>query len=315
MAIEEEGYLDETAQYAWMKAGQHWQDYGNRSIPTSYGFAIRLNDSERLREESRRLGQQLDQLLPGKREQLIAERRAQLSAEEVTALDTPPTERTAEQSDAAISAQRKLNVTFSDIAAVAPEHQRRDVDRIVRQGQEAEATADAIDLYRDQVNYLYWKQRCEIEQTDTAIRARKCVYEANKAYDIADLEGMREKYEQAWEAWAQIFDQYPDMLEDTTAEELVDEVKRYRWLLGQLELPWPPPGFKLQKLMERYDESFQSRPPDDKVDDSGAATGESGSAQQHLAHDLSIWNGREQIGVAAIGDGHAAGHRGGAGCC
>ncbi len=109
------------------------------------------------------------------------------------------------------------------------------------------------------MNYTYWKQRCEIEQTDTAIQARNLIYEANQAYREADLEQMRQKYEQAWDAWAQIFDEYPDMLEDATAEDLVDEVKRYQWLLAQMELPWPPPGFKLKNLMERYDESFPSR--------------------------------------------------------
>ncbi len=51
VAIEEEGYLDETAQYAWMKAGEQWNAYGDRPIPTSYGFAIRLNDGERLQKE------------------------------------------------------------------------------------------------------------------------------------------------------------------------------------------------------------------------------------------------------------------------
>ena len=49
------------------------------------------------------------------------------------------------------------------------------------------------------------------------------------------------------------------MLEDATAEDLVDEVKRYQWLLAQLDEPWPPPGFKLQQLMERYDQSFSSQ--------------------------------------------------------
>ena len=71
---------------------------------------------------------------------------------------------------------------------------------------------------------------------------------ADQAYRKADLEGMRNKYEQAWEEWAKIFDKYPDILEDTTAEDLVDEVKRYQWLLAQLDEPWPPPGFKLRKV-------------------------------------------------------------------
>ncbi len=259
VAIEEEGFLDETAQYAWLKAGEHWNAYGDRPIPTSYGFAIRLNDGERMHEESARLGKELDRLVPGVREQLIEQRRTQLSDEERNALNTPPDERTMEQNAAAYSAQAKLDVTFADIAERAPENVRREVQRLVRLGREADAIAQAIDMYREQVNYVYWKDRCEIEQTDTAIRARKLVYEADQAYQKADLEGMREKYEQAWEEWAKIFEQYPEMLEDTTAEDLVDEVKRYQWLLAQLDEPWPPPGFKLQKLMERYDQSFSSQ--------------------------------------------------------
>jgi hypothetical protein len=275
VAIEEEGYLDETARYAWMKAGERWQDYGNRPIPTSYGFSIRLNDSERKREESQQLAERIDQLLPGTRAQLIDERRGQLSEDEITALETSPAERTPEQAAAANSASRKLNVSVSDIAALAPEEKRRETDRLVRQHEAAEATADAIDLYRDTVNYTYWGKRCEIEQTDTAIRARKCLYEANQARELADLEGMRAKYEQAWEAWAEIFDQYPEMLEDTTAEELVDEVKRYQRLVStDLGEPWPPPGFKLKKLLERYDESFSSSGLPDEV---GSSDGDSPS--------------------------------------
>jgi hypothetical protein len=256
VAIEEEGYLDETAQYAWRKAGDDWNAYGDRPIPTSYGFAIRLSDGERMRAESERLGKELDELVPGVRQQLIEQRRAQLNDEERIALNTPPEKRTMEQGAAAFAAQHKLKVTFADIAERASAGVRREVQRLVRLGREAESTAQAIDLYREQVNYVYWKERCEIEQTDTAIRARKLVYEADQAYQNADLEGMRRKYEQAWDEWAKIFDQYPDMLEDTTAEELVDEVKRYQWLLAQLEEPWPPAGFKLQRLMERYDQSF-----------------------------------------------------------
>jgi hypothetical protein len=30
----------------------------------------------------------------------------------------------------------------------------------------------------------------------------------------------------------------------------VDAIKRYRFVLGQLDEPFPPPGFKLQKLIE-----------------------------------------------------------------
>ena len=38
--------------------------------------------------------------------------------------------------------------------------------------------------------------------------------------------------------------------EDTTAEDLMISLRRYAWLLSQLDEPFPPPNFKLQPLLE-----------------------------------------------------------------
>ena len=40
------------------------------------------------------------------------------------------------------------------------------------------------------------------------------------------------------------------MMEDTTAEDLMDAVRRYAWVLSQLDEPFPPADFKLQPLLE-----------------------------------------------------------------
>ena len=63
---------------------------------------------------------------------------------------------------------------------------------------------------------------------------------------------MKAKYVAAWDEWAKIFDEHPIMMEDTTAEELMDGVRRYAWLLNQLDEPFPPEGFKLQKLLDMH---------------------------------------------------------------
>ena len=42
------------------------------------------------------------------------------------------------------------------------------------------------------------------------------------------------------------------MLEDTTAEDLMDAVRRYAWLLNQLDEPFPPEVFKLQRLLDMH---------------------------------------------------------------
>jgi hypothetical protein len=257
VAIEEEGHLDEAAQYAWMRAGNQWREYGRREIPTSYGFAIRLEDRERLESEAERYGQQLDKLLPGVRKIIEDEKRAALDETELAAMAIPENKRTEEQRLLAFSANRKTRANYAELAERAPPELKREVDRLVRKGQEARDKADAIYNYQDQVNYEYWKLRCDVEQTDTAIRGRRYVWEARQAGEDADLTTMKMKYELAWDEWAKIFDEHPIMMEDTTAEELVEDVRRYAWVLGQLDEPFPPPGFKLMKLIEIHSSEME----------------------------------------------------------
>ena len=255
-AIEEEGYLDERARVAWMKADDAWTDYGSRDIPTTYGFSIRLNNGENLRNQADELRAEMLAMMPGAREEILKIKRAQIHPEAIEAMETPWEERTMEQNSMATMAERSLSIQFDDLLQRAPVDKQDEVARMVRHGKRMEATADAIDNYREQVNYLYWKLRCEIEQQQTAINARKYLYAAEEAYEIADLEAMRENYEAAWDEWAKIFDEYPVMMEDTTAEDLVDAIARYRWVLSQFEEDFPPPGFKLTKLLELNDPNF-----------------------------------------------------------
>jgi hypothetical protein len=249
-AIEEEGHLDEKAQIAWRRAGAAWDEYGRREIPTSYGFNIRLVDLERMQAEADNYGKQLDELLPGVRAEIEGEKIAALSPEELEARDIPEQQRTEEQRLLAYAADRKSRARYVEMAERAPAALKRQVGRLVSQGQIAQSFVDAIYQYRDQVNFDYWKLRCEIEQQDTAIAARRYIYEADKAYESTDLELMRTKYEAAWTEWAKIFEKYPSLMEDTTAEDLMDEVRRYAWLLGQLDEPFPPADFKLNRLIE-----------------------------------------------------------------
>jgi hypothetical protein len=256
VAIEEEGHLDETAQFAWRRAGDAWREYGLREIPTTYGFAIRLEDRARMEQESQRFGKQLDELLPGVRAEIEAEKRAALDEAERTALETPAEARTEEQQMLAVDAERKIRARYAEMAERAPAELKRKVNQLVKQGELARTIADAIFSYQDQVNYEYWKLRCEIEQTDEAIRGRKYIWEARQAQATADLETMKEKYELAWDEWAKIFEKHPTMMEDTTAEELIEDVRRYSWVLSQMDEVFPPPGFKLLPLVELHQQAM-----------------------------------------------------------
>ena len=255
-AIEEEGYLDERARVAWMKAGDQWQAYGNRDIPTTYGFSIRLNEGSAMRRDANRIRDELLAMIPGAREEILAKKREAISPEALEASELPWQERTVEQSAMALMTDRRLRVEFDDLSKRAPAEKKAEFDRLIREGIRLEAEADAIDNYQEQVNYRYWKLRCEIEQSQEAIDARKYLYAAEEAYKVADLEGMRENYEASWNEWAKIFEKYPVMLEDTTAEDLMESVARYRWVLEQFEETFPPADFKLMRLLELNDPNF-----------------------------------------------------------
>ena len=114
-----------------------------------------------------------------------------------------------------------------------------------------------IDRYREVVNFVYWLQRCEVEQMDETVAARKLVLEADEAFKDARFEEARDKYEQAWDKWANILDEYDILIDDVEGEILYEAVERYRRVLGQLDEPFPPAGFKLMRLVK--EETIQKR--------------------------------------------------------
>jgi hypothetical protein len=273
-AIEEEGNLGEKAQIAWKDGGDSWNDFGNRPIGTSYGFTIRLNDTERLRDDQKRLLTELDSTVAGVRERLMAEKKEALKPEEREALDTPLEARTEEQVDMVDQVRQDLIVTHDEVADHAPPDVKQKAKGLARELLDIEARVRATESYREQVAYVYWKTRCDIEQTDTAIQARRTILEADQAYERTDLLVAKQKYEQAWNKWAEIYTKYPAMVEAPDAEDIYDAIMRYKEVLGQLDEPWPPQDFQLNALVKYYDETF--RPADDSAE-ADASSGKTAS--------------------------------------
>ncbi|MEL6108672.1 MAG: IRE (iron responsive element), partial [Planctomycetota bacterium] len=50
-AIETEGILDENAEFAWTKASEDWDRFGQRSIPTTSAFTIKLGSIDDLKQK------------------------------------------------------------------------------------------------------------------------------------------------------------------------------------------------------------------------------------------------------------------------
>ena len=118
--------------------------------------------------------------------------------------------------------------------------------------------------YRRHVNFVYWRTRCEVEQKPETVAARRHIYQARQRQDGGELDAAKREYEQAWELWAKIIDENPELMQRLMADDLADDIRQYVVLLGQLEQKLPD-DFKLRKLLEMHaeDPPAKAAPPPD----------------------------------------------------
>lgn len=251
-AIEEDGYLDEKGRFAWRKAEEAWREFGNRDILSSWGITIHLNDFERAVNTANEDEARLLELTPGIAEELREKKLAKLIQTERDVLDIPFATRSSDQRLLAAEVEAKTRVSPVEIAAAAPEDVQNEARRLAISVQTNREKARIVEKYRGIVNFEYWLNRCILEQEENTIQARRLVLEAENLFDDGDLQGAQERYELAWDRWADIFDRYPIMIEDVEGEVVMESVERYYKLLGQLDLTFPD-DFKLKMLAEAYD--------------------------------------------------------------
>jgi hypothetical protein len=257
--IEEEGVLGQTAQQSWYEAGLGWTQYGRLQIPTSWGHNVRLGEYDQVNDDIDRMRERLEQFAPGVREQIRQEKIAQLEPELRTALDIPEEQLTEDNYRQHSEAVLQTRVTHREVAERVPDTNRASAIRLAERLNDQELMSSRISHYRSIVNYDYWAIRCEAEQTKTAVDAREFLYKAQQAHDAADLETARTLYEASWHQWRKIYDQYPRLMDDISAEDLANAIKRYQRLLQQLdeEVPADFPLVDLVRKSQERDDSLK----------------------------------------------------------
>ena len=137
------------------------------------------------------------------------------------------------------------------VAREAPADVRDKAKALARQYVEATETATMIDRYRDIVNFDFWRATCEAEVTEPALRAREKTWEAEREFAAARLQPAKRAFEEAFEAWREVFDASPVLRDDQlTADDIALIVDRYRKLLEQLDEPFPSP-FILRDILNK----------------------------------------------------------------
>ena len=260
-ALEEDGTFGRRAIRAWEVAAGEWADYGNLEIPTTYGSVIQLKNEEAYRRQAAELVEQLGQMAPGVREEIIAEKRAALPKNQREALDTPPAKRDEKQHQLAYDAEAALETTHLEVAQRLTGLKKRDAVKIAERAMELEQLAGQISRYRDIVNFEYWRLRCEVEQTPEAVAAREAVHQAEQSLEEGNLPEAIERYAEGFRRWRGVLDAHPALLEDrTTGEDLTEVIDKYRELLVQLDEPFPT-DFPLQDVLDRYGDLRPSAAP------------------------------------------------------
>ena len=239
-AIEKEGTFGEKAKSAWATGGRLWKEFGSRDLKSTMGFNIRLGDLDRLAEETNELVQQLEQLSVASREAVSAAKRAKLTDEQRALLDGPQTGLSNEQSNELYEAQKLTEVTPEDIADHIAEVYPKKVAEARRLAKKIMLNQNKIRLTqtnRGVVNFDYWKTRCELEQTQEALRARELAYSAQRVFKIdADLLEAKRLFEESFVMWSKAFEQFPSMpLDSTTGSDIMDYVEQYTTVLQQLD--------------------------------------------------------------------------------
>ncbi len=250
-ALEEDGVFGDAARDAWKLAGDEMRRFSIREIPTSWDVPIRLGLREAELARADRVAGELEALLPGQFKAAGEAKRAALTPEQKQALDTPPIDRSETQQKLAAEAEAALQVTWPMVARDAPADARDKAKELARQYAEARETADIINRYRDIVNFDFWRATCEMEVTEPALRAREAAWRAEREFENARLQPAKKAYEESFAAWREVLDASPVLREDhLTAEDLAEQVGRYRKVLDQLDEKFPKP-FVLQDVLDR----------------------------------------------------------------
>ncbi len=250
ISLEDEGYLDTNAQQAFAIAHAGLEELGTLDILSTFtGTTLRLNQGAEFQRKLDNMRQEMDKLGPGVRQAEKDKRFNALSKPQQEAMKLAPELRTEYHDRKIQEANQALFVSEIDIANAMPDGVK---DRALVLAAEAEAMAikaDAVNYMRSMINYDYWLRRCEMEQLDLAINARKTTAGADELFIAARLQPAREEYEKAWTMWTNIFLKYPSMITKDTGQNLMPSIANYVELLSQFDEDVPE-GFALQELVD-----------------------------------------------------------------
>lgn len=242
-----EANLGDPARVAWRRAAAGIKQFGDMSIQTTFGDEITLNIIDQANQDFQKAEKEFQEFCGETYQSMLAERRSQLTKEQLAATEVEEFARNFDQLMLAEQAASVLMIEPRDVVARLPSDKQVKGFQLAEQVRIAKEYIQHVEVYRNQINYAYWKVRCDAEQEDSAITARTSMYAANALLDKGELDGALKKYEIAWVAWSDLFNKFPSMMIDDAADDVTAAIDRYRRLL---ETPELPKDFPLQSFLK-----------------------------------------------------------------
>ncbi|EMI55583.1 hypothetical protein [Rhodopirellula sallentina] len=252
-AIEKEGVLNDQAQEAWQRASEDWKGLGERSIPTTASFTIKMGQIDELHRRRAETIAEIRQLARPAYEKAQKAMLSTLDPVMQDALMTPAEERTKSQQSIAENYKADTTPDLSVVARDADPSVRLRVMQLVDSVKDLDERIRKTDGHRKQINYAYWETLALAEQEERTVNARRLIFEAQEALSKeGELEEAIHLYEESFEQWAEIFDDYPILVIDDSAEDLFDSIRDYMKATDSDEIPEDFPLRTFVELMGEY---------------------------------------------------------------
>ena len=239
-AIETEGVFGQLAKRAWQEGAKLWREYGEREMPSTEEFTIRLLDLKKWQDEEKTLRAELEAMSPGLQEKMKDEAIAEFTSQQRAIYESPPSNPTPEEAKLQNEVTDAVDVTLDEVALrIAKEQPDKaaEVRRLATGIDNARRRVSNIESNRDVSNYEYWRIRCDLEQTPEALDARRLAHDAKRQFEEGDLLGAQGLYERSFDAWAKALAQFPELpIDSTTGSDIVDVIEEYVLVLNQMDL-------------------------------------------------------------------------------
>ena len=270
MSLQTEFRSDEYLSSLWDRANREWVEFGNRPLSIAPGVDVTLESLLRSAALVQKSRDQLDEIVPGVRNRLLAQKMSALNDEERLLLGRPVDSLTDMEFERLQGVQKLLYGGGTDvdqqIASMAPVERREEAEAAFRKLMEESTKLETASYFRTVVNYEHWKLQSAVEATEKGIAARQAEYDAMDLRDraifdeyeqrdpitgeVRTLPGAIQKFDEAFAMWSDIVEAEPKLRVGPMFDDIVTTINKYTVVRSVAGEDWWPNDFALQDVID-----------------------------------------------------------------